>query len=67
MSQLQQDDKIKLHFAIIGGGVAGLSCVIALGRIGHRVTVIDKNDNMLDAAASRRVRMPPNLTKVLLH
>ncbi|KAJ7765864.1 hypothetical protein DFH07DRAFT_810066 [Mycena maculata] len=70
MSQPQQvggDDKIKLDFAVIGGGVAGLSCAIALGRIGHRVTVIEKNDSMLNAAAGRGVRMPPNLTKILLH
>jgi salicylate hydroxylase len=38
--------KIQLHFVVVGAGVAGLSCAIALRRIGHRVTVIERKHNV---------------------
>ncbi|KAF8155333.1 hypothetical protein K438DRAFT_1987048 [Mycena galopus ATCC 62051] len=41
-----EQSKIRLHFVIIGAGVAGLSCAIALSRIGHRVTVIECKDDI---------------------
>ncbi|KAJ7467355.1 hypothetical protein B0H11DRAFT_2306439 [Mycena galericulata] len=52
---MDRGDKLQLSFIVIGAGVAGLSCAIALRRIGQSVT------------PGRGVRMPPNLTKVLLH
>ena len=33
------------HVVVIGGGVAGLECAGRLGRMGHRVTLIEKGDN----------------------
>ncbi|KAJ7124295.1 FAD/NAD-P-binding domain-containing protein, partial [Mycena epipterygia] len=57
---------IRIDFSVIGAGVAGLSCAIALRRIGHRVTVVEKNHDMADIEVSS-LRMPPNLTKILFH
>ncbi|KAJ7651321.1 hypothetical protein FB45DRAFT_1079069 [Roridomyces roridus] len=56
-----------IHFAVIGAGAAGLSCAIALGRIGYKVTLIEKNENVWDVESGRGVRMPPNMTKILYH
>ncbi|KAJ7035283.1 hypothetical protein C8F04DRAFT_955224, partial [Mycena alexandri] len=59
--------RLKIYFIIIGAGVTGLSCAIALRRNGHRVTVIEKNRNTTDPQHWRGIRMPPNLTKVLIN
>ena len=32
-----------IDFLIIGGGLAGLASAIALRRVGHRVTVLERN------------------------
>ncbi|KAJ7146797.1 hypothetical protein C8R44DRAFT_691229 [Mycena epipterygia] len=64
---VHEDQRLRIHFAVIGAGVAGLSCAIALQKIGHKVTVIEKNHDMVDAEPGLGVRMPPNLTKILLH
>ncbi|KAJ6615878.1 hypothetical protein B0H10DRAFT_2039382 [Mycena sp. CBHHK59/15] len=66
-SLLESQDEVKLDFTVIGAGVAGLSCAIALKRIGHNATVIEKNTDMTDPEPGRGVRMPPNLTKILMH
>ncbi|KAJ7471053.1 hypothetical protein FB451DRAFT_326145 [Mycena latifolia] len=60
-------EKIRIHFAVIGASVAGLSCAIALRRIGHKVTLIEKSHDLTNAEPGRGVRMPPNLTKILFH
>ncbi|KAF9459027.1 hypothetical protein BDZ94DRAFT_1062733 [Collybia nuda] len=54
-----------VHFLIIGGGIAGLACATALRRVGHRVTVLEK-DNYPEHALGG-CRMAPNLTKILYH
>ncbi|KAJ7503289.1 hypothetical protein B0H11DRAFT_578784 [Mycena galericulata] len=66
-TQVDGDGKLQLKFVVIGAGVAGLSCAIALRRIGHSVTVMERNQDISDAEPGRGVRMPPNLTKILLH
>lgn len=40
-----------VNFLIVGAGLAGLACAIALRRVGHRVIVLEKN-----AAISGQVR-----------
>ncbi|KAJ7730763.1 hypothetical protein B0H16DRAFT_1329808 [Mycena metata] len=64
---LNRIQSLKIYFVIIGAGVTGLSCAIALRRNGHRVTVIEKNRNITDPQHRRGVRMPPNLTKILIN
>ncbi|KAF7354633.1 3-hydroxybenzoate 6-hydroxylase 1 [Mycena sanguinolenta] len=53
----------KIDVLIVGGGISGLACAYALGRSGHRVRVLEKTDGNLRGAG---VRMPPNLTKILV-
>ncbi|KAL0945526.1 hypothetical protein HGRIS_001008 [Hohenbuehelia grisea] len=57
--------ELPIQFVIVGGGLAGLACAIALRRVGHKVLVLEKNSN-LDSATGG-VRMPPNLSKILYH
>ncbi|RDB26397.1 6-hydroxynicotinate 3-monooxygenase [Hypsizygus marmoreus] len=56
---------LPIDFLIIGGGIAGLACATALRRVGHRVTVLEK-DSALDRTPGP-CRMPPNLSKILYH
>ncbi|KAJ6615880.1 hypothetical protein B0H10DRAFT_2039390 [Mycena sp. CBHHK59/15] len=56
-----------IDFLVIGAGVAGLACAIALRRVGHRVLVIEREKQIGESDASRAVRMPPNLSKILYH
>ena len=34
---------LSIDFLVIGGGIAGLSSAIALTRVGHRVTVLERD------------------------
>ncbi|KAI0693444.1 FAD/NAD-P-binding domain-containing protein [Cerioporus squamosus] len=55
-----------ISFLIIGGGVAGLACALALQRVGHHALVLERVAR--DAArAEGGVRLPPNLSKILFH
>ncbi|KAF8872574.1 hypothetical protein BD779DRAFT_331964 [Infundibulicybe gibba] len=60
-----QSATLSLTFVIIGGGVAGLSCAIALRRVGHRVIVLERNESA--DRVSSGCRLTPNLTKILYH
>ncbi|KAI0064950.1 FAD/NAD-P-binding domain-containing protein [Artomyces pyxidatus] len=51
-------------FLVIGGGIAGLACAVALRRVGHRVLVIEKDADFDDSDSTRGIRMPPNMTKI---
>ncbi|TFY83922.1 hypothetical protein EWM64_g92 [Hericium alpestre] len=59
---------LAIDFLIVGAGIAGLSCAVALRRVGHRVTVVEKEPSIdgsqYHAGGSR---MPPNMTKVFYH
>ncbi|GLB44757.1 putative FAD binding domain containing protein [Lyophyllum shimeji] len=55
-----------IDFVIVGGGLAGLGCAIALRRVGHRVQVLEA-DSGLNMQTSGGIRMPPNMSKILYH
>jgi 2-polyprenyl-6-methoxyphenol hydroxylase-like FAD-dependent oxidoreductase len=52
-----------LHIIIIGGGLAGLCCAIALRRSGHRVQVFEQSRFANEIGAA--IHMTPNATGVL--
>ncbi|KAJ7034044.1 hypothetical protein C8F04DRAFT_1102899 [Mycena alexandri] len=59
--------KLSIDFLVIGAGVSGLACAMALRRVGHRVVVIEREKEIGESNASEAVRMPPNLSKILYH
>jgi NADPH-dependent glutamate synthase beta subunit-like oxidoreductase len=38
---------LRIRFVIVGGGAAGLSCAVALRRVGHEVIVLEKGPNFI--------------------
>ncbi len=46
------------HFAVIGGGIGGSSAAYRLARLGHRVTLIDRNDIGQATAAGAGIISP---------
>ncbi|KAI0828916.1 FAD/NAD-P-binding domain-containing protein [Trametes gibbosa] len=57
---------LPINFIIVGGGLAGLSCAIALKRVGHNPVVLERNDRA-NVATDTGIRLPPNLTKIFFH
>ncbi|KAF8901152.1 hypothetical protein CPB84DRAFT_1729902 [Gymnopilus junonius] len=55
---------VSLQVVVIGAGIAGISTAYALGKAGHHVTVVDKNDG--NSKTARAIRCGPNMTKILL-
>ncbi|KAH9063608.1 FAD/NAD-P-binding domain-containing protein [Lactarius vividus] len=55
---------LRIRFVIVGGGAAGLACAVALRRVGHQVTVLEKDPNFVGSSKRRGIRMPPNMTKI---
>ncbi|KAI0778764.1 FAD/NAD-P-binding domain-containing protein [Trametes elegans] len=55
-----------IDFVIIGGGIAGLACAVALRRVGHRALVLERRDRTT-VCSYGGVRLPPNCTKILFH
>ncbi|KAJ6543615.1 hypothetical protein DFH09DRAFT_1282435 [Mycena vulgaris] len=58
---------LSIDFLVIGAGVAGLTCAIALTRVGHRVVVLEQEKEIGESDVSRAVRMPPNMSKIFYH
>ncbi|TFK82184.1 FAD/NAD-P-binding domain-containing protein [Polyporus arcularius HHB13444] len=55
-----------ISFLVIGGGIAGLACALALRRVGHHVLVLERQDRD-SVHGESGIRLPPNLTKILFH
>src|SRR3954463_3566691 len=39
-----------MHVVVVGGGMAGLGCALALSRDGHRVTIVERDDTPMPAS-----------------
>ncbi|KAI0328274.1 FAD/NAD-P-binding domain-containing protein [Cubamyces sp. BRFM 1775] len=55
-----------INFLIIGGGIAGLACALALRRVGHHALVVERRDRR-SGRGEGGIRLPPNLTKIFFH
>ncbi len=55
---------LPLFIAVIGAGVAGLSCAYALAMRGHRVTIFDKDKPLSGASGNIRAFLAPKLTSL---
>ncbi|EGN99370.1 hypothetical protein SERLA73DRAFT_90724 [Serpula lacrymans var. lacrymans S7.3] len=57
---------LSIDFLVVGGGIGGLACAIALRRVGHRVLVLEKAASA-GSQISGGIRLPPNVSKILFH
>ncbi|THH13127.1 hypothetical protein EW146_g7059 [Bondarzewia mesenterica] len=65
---LPKSASLSIDFIIVGGGIAGLACAVALRRVGHRVLVLEREESFDSAHKSPGgTRMPPNMTKIFYH
>ncbi|KAH7906813.1 hypothetical protein BJ138DRAFT_1161696 [Hygrophoropsis aurantiaca] len=68
MNGINGKASLSLDFLVAGGGVGGLACAIALRRVGHRVTVLEKTrDEDVAQMSHGGIRLPPNVSKILNH
>ncbi|KAJ8588135.1 FAD/NAD(P)-binding domain-containing protein [Rhizopogon salebrosus TDB-379] len=65
---MSEKAELRINFLVVGGGIAGLACAIALRRVGHNVVVLERSS---DADVSKMshggIRLPPNVSKILFH
>ncbi|KAJ7123436.1 hypothetical protein C8R44DRAFT_875630 [Mycena epipterygia] len=67
-ARLPRQTALAIDFVIIGAGMTGLACAIALRRVGHRVFVIEQKGNIdVVAATQETVHMYPNITRIFYH
>lgn len=60
--------ELTINFIVVGGGIAGLACAIALRRVGHHVIVLEQySDADVSKMSHGGIRLPPNVSKVLFH
>ncbi|OCH89612.1 FAD/NAD-P-binding domain-containing protein [Obba rivulosa] len=57
---------LSIEFLVVGGGICGLASAIALRRVGHQVTVLEKEDGEKNRGECG-IRLPPNMSKILFH
>ncbi|KAH9933558.1 FAD/NAD-P-binding domain-containing protein [Epithele typhae] len=62
-SQAPLRTQLPIDFVIVGGGLAGLSCALALRRVGHRVTVLERGQRGA-IRGEGGLRLPPNVSKI---
>ncbi|KAJ7123407.1 hypothetical protein C8R44DRAFT_875608 [Mycena epipterygia] len=62
--RLPRQTALAIDFIIIGAGMTGLACAIALRRVGHRVLIVEQEENIdVVAATQEAVHMYPNVTR----
>ncbi|GJE85640.1 FAD-dependent monooxygenase [Phanerochaete sordida] len=54
-----------INFTIVGGGLSGLACAIALRQAGHDVVVLERDEHISPGGPRGGCRLTPNMTKVL--
>lgn len=54
-----------INFTVVGGGLSGLACAIALRRAGHNVVVLERDEQISLGGPHGGCRLTPNMTKVL--
>ncbi|KAH7918240.1 FAD/NAD(P)-binding domain-containing protein [Leucogyrophana mollusca] len=68
MNGINGKANLSIDFLVVGGGIGGLACAIALRRVGHRVTVLEKTrDEDVAQMSHGGIRLPPNVAKILIH
>ncbi len=53
----------QLNIGIIGAGISGLACALALLKQGHKITIIEKNETLAELGAG--IQLSPNATYIL--
>ncbi|KAK0209422.1 hypothetical protein IW262DRAFT_1324051 [Armillaria fumosa] len=61
-SNLPNKAAFPIDFVVVGGGVTGFACAIALRRVGHQVRVLEKDATFPPTLSW--CPMPPNLSKI---
>ncbi|KAH0833402.1 hypothetical protein J3R83DRAFT_12508 [Lanmaoa asiatica] len=61
-----QHAELAIDFLVIGGGLTGTSCALALRRVGHRVVILEQfKDSETSKISHGGIRLPPNVVKIL--
>ncbi|KAJ7764124.1 hypothetical protein DFH07DRAFT_882245 [Mycena maculata] len=62
--RLAGDPRILLRILVVGCGIGGLSAAYCLGRLGHKVTVLERASEIADVGAG--IQVGPNLSRLLI-